>query len=273
MISGNCKKETSEEHKAILQTAIDAIRNKGNLINVCVVNLSSDGEKCRGSAMAQLTFNTTLDPQSDIYTLLFPLVFMDMHVSADDLTTDKDWKHVFKCIRNLILHEQGILINNSHFMASIVRLQLISEGATQEHIQASFNPKDLQDVHIAFNLLKDIWSLPHIPLATNPSPGFSKAQEALWIFGKILFHVIFPYLCIDLSLSEQLEHLSAVSHLGLLLYHGGGKDFLPTELYINIMIMIKNVYFTVAKAKADGLDSFWLILLRTDRLEELFGIL
>jgi hypothetical protein len=47
MISGDCKKETSEEHKAVLQTAIDAVRNKGNLINVRV-NLASDGEKRRG---------------------------------------------------------------------------------------------------------------------------------------------------------------------------------------------------------------------------------
>src|ERR1700678_741725 len=125
MISGDCKKETSEEHKAVLQTAIDAVRNKGNLINVRVVNLASDGEKRRGSAMAQLTFKTTLDPQSNIYTLLFPLVFMDMHVGADDLTADKDWKHVFKRIQNLILCERGILINKSHFTASIAWLQLI----------------------------------------------------------------------------------------------------------------------------------------------------
>ena len=40
------------------------------------------------------------------------------------------------------------------------------------------------------------------------------------------------------------------------------------------MHMIKNVFFCVAKAKADDPDcSFWIILLGTDRLEELFGIL
>jgi len=38
--------------------------------------------------------------------------------------------------------------------------------------------------------------------------------------------------------------------------------------------MIKNVFFCVAKAKVDDWDgSFWIILLGTDRLEELFGIL
>jgi hypothetical protein len=45
-------------------------------------------------------------------------------------------------------------------------------------------------------------------------------------------------------------------------------------LYTDIMIIIKNVFFCVAKAKVDDpLGKFWLILLGTDRLEELFGIL
>jgi hypothetical protein len=40
------------------------------------------------------------------------------------------------------------------------------------------------------------------------------------------------------------------------------------------MIMIKNVYFCVAKAKIDDPDGhFWIILLGTDRLEVLYGIL
>ncbi|KAF8991643.1 hypothetical protein BDZ89DRAFT_921585, partial [Hymenopellis radicata] len=49
---------------------------------------------------------------------------------------------------------------------------------------------------------------------------------------------------------------------------------IPTLLYTDIMIMIKNVYFCVAKGKIDNLfGMFWIILLGTDRLETLFGIL
>ncbi|KAG6872634.1 hypothetical protein C0993_002040, partial [Termitomyces sp. T159_Od127] len=45
-------------------------------------------------------------------------------------------------------------------------------------------------------------------------------------------------------------------------------------LYVDIMIMIKNVYFCVAKAKIDNPEGhFWIIQLGTDRLEVLFGIL
>jgi hypothetical protein len=45
-------------------------------------------------------------------------------------------------------------------------------------------------------------------------------------------------------------------------------------LYTDIMIIIKNIFFCVAKTKVDDpLGKFWLILLGTDRLEQLFGIL
>ena len=40
------------------------------------------------------------------------------------------------------------------------------------------------------------------------------------------------------------------------------------------MIMIKNIYFCVAKAKVDNPDgNFWIILLGTDHFVVLYGIL
>ena len=127
---------------------------------------------------------------------------------------------------------------------------------------------------MAFDMLQEIWSLPWTTTQLNSRPGALAAQEALWILEKLLFHLVFPYLCVDLSLSEQIEHLSAAAHLALALYKLAGKNFIPTNLYINIMIMIKNVLFSVAKAKIDDPDGeFWVILLGTDRLEELFRIL
>ncbi|KAF8150584.1 hypothetical protein B0H34DRAFT_784860 [Crassisporium funariophilum] len=285
IISGDCKKETGEEHTKILQTTLDMVEHKHSFMDVRVTCIASGGEKCRGSAMALLTFKNLLKPQSPIYEQLSLLVFMDLHVGFDDLTPDKDWKHVFKKIRNSMLWEQGTVIHHAQgaidqsscITPSILWVQLTAEGATSNHIWSSFNPKDLQDVCIAFNLLKDVWSLPRTPSALGGdghSAGFLNLQEALWIFGKLLFHMVFPYVCVNLSLSEQLEHLSAVAHLYLLLFWRGGKAFIPTDLYIDLMLMIKNIYFCVAKAKVDNPQGlFWVILLGTDWLEELFGIL
>jgi hypothetical protein len=105
---------------------------------------------------------------------------------------------------------------------------------------------------MAFNMLKDIWSLPHSSI--NSCHGFLEAQEALWILGKLLYHMVFPYLCVDLSPSEQIEHLSAAAHLTMILYRLASNDFILTNLYIDLMIMIKNILFCVAKAKIDDPD-------------------
>jgi len=195
-----------------------------------------------------------------------------MHVSDDDLTCDKDWKHVFKRWRNLLLRRRGVVVNGLRITPDIIRTHFKSSGLSADHIRSLFNPEDQQDVKMAFDMLKDIWSLSRS--SSNSHRGFLEAREALWTLGKLLYHMVFPYLCVDLSLSEQIEHLSAAGHLALVLYRLAGKEFIPTNLYADLMIMIKNAVFSVAKAKIDDPEGeFWLILLGTDRLEELFGIL
>ena len=97
-----------------------------------------------------------------------------------------------------------------------------------DHIHSIFNPRDSQDVKLAFDMLKDVWTLPQD--AASSHPGFSVAGKALWILGKLLFHMVFPFLCVDLLLSKQLEYLSAAAHLALILYNIKGPEFIPTNL-------------------------------------------
>ena len=198
---------------------------------------------------------------------------MNFHVGDDDLTFDKDFKHIFKRWRNLLIRPlRGVVINGHRITPDMTMDQLRSVGLSPNHIRALFNPEDQQDVKLAFDMLKDIWTLPRT--STNQNRGFLEAREALWNLGKLLYHMFFPYLCVDLSVSEQLEHLSATAHLALTLYKLASTDFIPKNLYIDLMIMIKNVFVCVAKAKLDDPNGeFFLILQGTDRLEELFGIL
>lgn len=155
---------------------------------------------------------------------------------------------------------------------SIIETHLKMDGHAAAHIHSLFNPDDQQDVKLAFDLLKDIWALSALEHHHNPS--VMETREALRMLGKLLWHLVFPYVCVDLSLSEQLEHLSAAAHLAIALYSKHGTKFIPSLLYVDIMIMIKNVYFCVAKAKVDDPNgNFYVLLLGTDRLEELFGIL
>ncbi|KAJ7706534.1 hypothetical protein B0H16DRAFT_1439225 [Mycena metata] len=273
LISGDCKKETGLEHlRSVLNPTLDGVNSEKDLTGLRIVSVASDGESRRGKAFITLTFDHILSRDSLIYPLLEDLKFMDFWVGEDDLTADKDPKHVFKRGRNRLVRPVGMKVFGTHITPAVLRVHLQSAGLSAQHISAVLNPNDKQDVKLAFDLLKDLWSLP--PAPPDARPGFASAREAVRIAGSLFYHLLFPYVCVDLTLSEQLEHLSAAAHLLLILYRDGQKDAIPTLLYTDIMLMIKNAYFCVAKAKIDDPDGkFWLILLGTDRLEELFGIL
>ncbi|KAJ7055250.1 hypothetical protein C8F01DRAFT_1234702 [Mycena amicta] len=273
LISADCKRETAaEHHKAILEPAFKAAQQMQGTTGVRIVSIASDGETRRGGAIVDMTFIRKLVPASPIYKLLVDLLLMDFHVGADDLTGDKDFKHVFKRLRNRLLAETGFDLFDVHTNPSVLRLHLESAGHSREHINSVLRPDDKQDVKLSVELLKDIWTLPKAPIGS--SPNFIETREAIRTLGRFYYHLVVPYICVDFSLSEQLEHLSAAAHLAMVMYRHGQKKALPTLLYSDIMIMIKNVFFCVAKAKVDDPDgSFYLVLLGTDRLEELFGIL
>ncbi|KAG6819331.1 hypothetical protein H0H93_012840 [Arthromyces matolae] len=272
LISGDCKKETGREHAQVLQTVLDAVNLTKPSTHLRIVSIASDGETRRGTSFVQLTFKKELSPSSKIYPLVSCLPLMNFHVGDDDMTADKDWKHIFKRFRNLLLRTRGIVIMGIRITPSIIRLHLQEAGCTAVHLNAVFNPEDSQDVKLAFDLLKDIWNLP--PASESRTPTFQASRDALRLLGRLLHHMVFPYICVDFSLSEQVEHLSGAIHLALALYHTSQKQFIPTLLYLDLAIMVKNVIFCIAKAKVDSPDSsFWIMLLGTDRLEELFGVL
>ena len=125
-----------------------------------IVSIASDGETRRGSAFILLTFKSPLLQDLPIYSILKPLKILNLHVGDDDLTCDKDWKHVFKRWRNLLLRQRGVVVNGVRITPDIIKDQFRSAGLSVEHIRSLFNPDDQQDVKIAFDMLKDIWSLP-----------------------------------------------------------------------------------------------------------------
>ncbi|TEB21892.1 hypothetical protein FA13DRAFT_1642094 [Coprinellus micaceus] len=279
-ISLQCGQETGAQHAAdVIEPAVKGINSCKEKHGLRLVSIASDGELRRGLALVLCTFKRRLSSDSNIYQILAPLPLMNLHVGDDDITCDKDWKHIIKRIRNLLLRDWGVLIDDFRITPAVIHAHLQSKhNIKPEHVNSVLNPNDLQDVKLAFNLLHDIWTLPSLsdtpPPASPHTPGYKTGREALRTLGKLLEHIVYAYLGIELSLSEQLEHLSAAGHLAFVLYKLAGKSFFPTQLFIDVMMMIKNVFFCVAKAKVDNPNSwFFIIQLGTDRIEIHFGIL
>jgi len=177
---------------------------------------------------------------------------MDYFVGPDDITADKDYKHIFKQLHNAILHKNSSVIRSVHLTCTLIGKHLMDSRSTDTHIKYVLDPTDKQDIVFAYALLKDLWSLPPAnPLSSTQT--YINACEALCVYGKLSYHLIFPYICVELSLAEQHEHLSVVIHLSLALYilDDAWSHFIPTPLFVNIGIMVKNAFFCIAKAKAD----------------------
>ncbi|KAI9433597.1 hypothetical protein H4582DRAFT_2060981 [Lactarius indigo] len=276
MFSGTCKRETGLHHARVIQSILNAVGNtnvrKDHVYRtVCI---ASDGEAKHGDVLVILTMNFQLSASSPIYGQLFSLKLMNYLVGPDDLTADKDFKHVFKRQRNLLMRQKGILVQGFCVTPAILRTHLESHGVPPHRLRSLLNPNDKQDVVLAYSLLKEIWSLP--PPPADSSPSFACAREALNVYGQFAHHLMMPYVCVDLDLDQQLIHLSAAAHMAFFLYRdcSARTQFMPMQSYVDIMIMIKNVFYCVAKAKVDNPHGkFYPILLGTDRLETFFGLI
>jgi hypothetical protein len=45
---------------------------------------------------------------------------MDLEVGDDDITADKDYKHIFKRLRNLLIRECGLIVHGVHIKLAVI---------------------------------------------------------------------------------------------------------------------------------------------------------
>ncbi|KAJ7663740.1 hypothetical protein DFH06DRAFT_986394, partial [Mycena polygramma] len=275
-ISGTDKHEKGPEHAKFIQQILTAGHNKRTRDNITyrTISIASDGEAKRGASLVQLAMARELSPESPIYSMLSVLPLMNLRVGEDDITADKDYRHVLKTLRTLLMRLKGIKLLGCLITPALTKQHLRAAGHSADQVHAFLNPNDIQDVYYGYQLLKALWSLPAPP--PDSDPAFIRTREALRMFGQLGYHLLFPYIYIDLSLEQQLVHLSAAAHILFILYadRNAATSFMANQTYVNLMIMIKNVFFCIAKTKIDIPDAeFFIILLGTDRLEVLFGLI
>ncbi len=96
------------------------------------------------------------------------------------------------------------------------------------------------------------------------------------IKGKVSMSQVSHSYMIGERKEKVLKNHNTAAHLTLALYihNNVQSQFIPNVLFIDIGIMIKNVFFCITKAKADHpMQPFFIVLLDTDWLKTHFGIL
>ncbi|EJD51406.1 hypothetical protein AURDEDRAFT_57385, partial [Auricularia subglabra TFB-10046 SS5] len=267
-ISGSCKRESAKEHSTLIATLVEAATSHAKLQNARVLCIATDGEAKRGSALVPITLSQPLSPSSPLYAVLSRLSLLNLLCGANALTLDKDYKHLFKRYRGMLLRPQGIDVFGFLITAD---MHLLSSGLTPSHIDAIMNPNDKQDVVLAYSLLVAVMKLRKAD-TTAHGERYSQVRRRLNFLGALFGYLLKPYTTLSMSLSEQMRSLSSAMFMLLSLYSAGRGAVMPVQLYADTAHMVKNAYFCLAKLQLDDPEGvFHLILLGDDRLEAGFG--
>lgn len=202
-----------------------------------------------------------------IFDALLPLPLFNLRCGDNSLTADFDWKHVLKRFRNTAIRQKGFSLGGWAFSTSVLREHLKSLDMADLTSDALLLPNNKQDVVLMIKLLFAISQLGSVALTS--SPLMHSTHEMLRLLGCLYGNLLYAYLNITLSLHAQLVKLSMAAHLILALYHTDKGNFILVQSYFDVMCMVRNAYFCVTKAQQDNPDGeFFIILLRTDRLEK-----
>ena len=273
LIVGTCKRECCDRHVQLISTVIEACNAEISTIGCPLFSIASDGESCRGSALTTLTHVCPLKADSELFALLGKLRLMNTLVGDNNITADKDPKHVMKRCRNFVIRKSGVMIDGFIITPALLHIHLQVNKVPSHHIAYLLKPTDCQDITLCFTLLKEIWSLP-LPAPTD-KPGFVAARGALLMLRSLFRHLVLPFVQVSLSLHDQLVHLSAAAHLSVYLFTAreAQNKAMPSLTFKDIILLVQNAYFCVAKAKIRTPDGkFYLVLNGTDRLESTFGV-
>ena len=96
LISAMCKSEDANVHVELLSLAWKACKQKKGMTKGKVYCLASDGKSRYGKALVTLTEHTPLSPTSPLFLHLGQLPLLNLMVGEDEITSDKDYKHVMK---------------------------------------------------------------------------------------------------------------------------------------------------------------------------------
>ncbi|EKM60429.1 uncharacterized protein PHACADRAFT_132972, partial [Phanerochaete carnosa HHB-10118-sp] len=162
----------------------------------------------------------------------------------------------------------GVVINQAVLSKFLQRVP----EETAESVNKLLNPDDQQNVPAAVGLLESIVSLRNLDPATFTDPADHITFRALLILSELWDAFLGAFLNEADSLSEQLASLSKFAHLAYALYIHHGSAFMPNPLFSDSQALVKAAFVCVVRQQdLDPLALFFLFLLGSDRLEQLFA--
>ncbi|KIK32160.1 hypothetical protein CY34DRAFT_111077, partial [Suillus luteus UH-Slu-Lm8-n1] len=208
-----------------------------------VIGVSCFGEDEIYPVLAAPTYST-------LYGTLINMPGLNLFTGAGEMTLDFDFKHIFKRICTLIQSPAGIVLNNGRIINSMMLARYLSWLPTYDETAVTklLHPDDPQDVPRAVELMlvvieftKTQNSLISDSFSIDVDTRADLASIAL--LSALLQSILIPFIDVELSLTQQFDHLSRYAHLAFAFFHAHCHSFMSYQLYYDTQTMVKNTFF------------------------------
>ncbi|KAJ7924779.1 hypothetical protein B0H13DRAFT_1863643 [Mycena leptocephala] len=273
VVSPSDKTEKGKDLAKWMQVILDTWEShpQGRKLHGRIEALASDGDSSYRLAKHILCMVKETDAQTSLGKIVHALVGLNCFTSKDGQLSTCDPKHIFKRDATLLRNFGGIMVGPTNIVpGDIVQYLADLPDVTVDQARRLLDPSDKQNVPKATSLVQQLNKLKELTLPPNPTQA--QTRRAIVFFSTVLGHFVFPFITVEMSLSEQVESLSTYAFLAAALEIKHGSSCFTGPLYADSQATIKNIIFTIAKLQILNPNlKFYIILEGTDRLEVVFS--
>ncbi|KAJ6497248.1 hypothetical protein DFH09DRAFT_893381, partial [Mycena vulgaris] len=236
---------------------------------------STDGESSRRKAGYEQFTRERLPRTSPIFGTIAGMAGLNIFTGIHSITLDFDYKHIFKPIGlcTLLRSAAGMALCNGRIINPAVLTRFLARlpEQTDDSVRKLLFPDDPQDVPRAVELMEAV--IEFLASDFGPVDADTAADlDSIRLLALMLKSILAPFITPDMSLTEQMTHLSTYAHIAFTLFRMNRLTFMSNQLYGDSQSMIKNTFFCLAKQqKLDPTQPFYLFQIGDDPLERLFG--
>ncbi|KAJ7724109.1 hypothetical protein B0H16DRAFT_1333685 [Mycena metata] len=255
-----------------LQTVLDAwkLDPQGEKMHGPIWSIESDGDNVFRLAKFIICMAKSVDPNSQLGKILDKCLGINKYTSKDGAIPGSDLKHVAKRFATLTRNLVGISIGDTVLKPSdLLKHLAMHPHISYEKAKGLLDPGDKQNVPKAVSLIQELHALQKLPMPTHPSEA--KTRHSINFYAEFMGYLIFPFIEINQSLSQQIRSLSTYAHLCTAMYLKNGINFLTNPLFADSQLIVRCNIITTARLQ--GINpklKFYIILDGTDRLEGVF---
>ena len=169
---------------------------------------------------------------------------MNLFTSPEGIISTCDPKYVYKRFATLLQNILGIVVRDTLITPEdMICFLALLHDMTLEKACNLLDPADKQNVPKAVTLIQLLNKLKDLPFLTDP---FQKQHhEKLSFFAKVLGYFLFPFIKVNMTLSEQVRSLSAYAHLATALYVWHRTACFTGPLFYDSQSIVKGIIMTI----------------------------